>query len=303
MTEQHDVTQQDLVVPDGDVSLAVRIHRRAGAAGRQPAVVVMGSWLTVKEQMADTYARRLAEHGYSAITFDFAGFGASGGGLRQTEVPVRKMRNLAAVVDLVRSLSAVDSDRVGVLSVCASAQYTLAALARGLPVAAFVSVAGWFHDTTSVAPFYGGEEGVRDRLERAGAAAAKFAATGELSLVPAYAPQDDRAGMSMEMGYYSSPDRGNVPQWRNEMSELSWAHWLQFDGLSPAARVRTPSLFVHSDDAVLPDKVRAVAEQLGDLATVVWTEGEQTDFYDRPAQVDAAVAAAVEHFDRMGARS
>ena len=70
-----------------------------------------------------------------------------------------------------------------------------------------------------------------------------------------------------------------------------------------AARVRTPSLFVHSDDAVLPDNVRAVAEQLGDLATVVWTEGEQTDFYDRPAQVDAAVAAAVERFDRMGARS
>src|SRR5262249_62338859 len=47
---------------------------------RQPAVIVTGSWLTVKEQMATVYAERLAERGYTAFTFDFAGFGESGGG-------------------------------------------------------------------------------------------------------------------------------------------------------------------------------------------------------------------------------
>ena len=46
---------------------------------RQPAVIVVGSWLTVKEQMATTYARKLAEAGYTALTFDFAGFGESHG--------------------------------------------------------------------------------------------------------------------------------------------------------------------------------------------------------------------------------
>lgn len=295
-----EIVREDLILPVADTTVAVRVHRRADAHERQPAVVVMGSWLTVKEQMADLYATRLAAHGYVAVTFDFTGFGASGGGLRQTEVPVRKMRDLAAVVDLTRTWSEVDPDRIGVLGVCASAQYTLGALARGLPVAAFVSVAGWFHDTGSVAPFYGGGDGVRERLGRAAAAATAYTASGDLSLVPAYAAGDDRAGMSMEMDYYANSERGNIPAWRNEMSELSWAHWLTYDGLAPAQHVQTPTLLVHSETAVLPDNVRTVADRLGTAATVEWLDGEQTDFYDQPVQVDAAVAAAVRHLDRMG---
>ena len=298
-----EIVRQDLILPLADTTLAVRVHRRADAEERQPAVVVMGSWLTVKEQMADLYADKLARRGYLAVTFDFTGFGTSGGVLRQTEVPVRKMRDLATVVDLARTWSDVDANRIGVLGVCASAQYTLGALARGLPVAAFVSVAGWFHDTSSVAPFYGGDNGVRERLRRAGAAAAAYTSRGDLSLVPAYAAEDDRAGMSMEMDYYANSERGNIPAWRNEMSELSWAHWLTYDGLAPAQHVQTPTLFVHSEMAVLPDNVRTVAERLGAAATVEWLDGEQTDFYDQPAHVDAAVAAAVRHLDRMGNNS
>jgi uncharacterized protein len=132
----------DTVVPDGDLPLSVRLHRAAGDPRPAPAILVTGSWLTVKEQMPDLYARRLAQRGFTAITFDFAGFGSSGGGLRQAELPVSKMRNLFAVVDWVRTLSAVDADRIGLLGVCASAQYGLGAMARGLSVASFVSVAG-----------------------------------------------------------------------------------------------------------------------------------------------------------------
>ena len=52
MTEQTDV-----VVPHGDVPLAVRLHRPDGAGtARLPTVVCTGSWLTVKEQMPDLYA-------------------------------------------------------------------------------------------------------------------------------------------------------------------------------------------------------------------------------------------------------
>lgn len=290
---------RDLIVPDGDVPLAVRIHApddsQVDGAASLPAVVVTGSWLTVKEQMPALYAARLAAQGFLAVTFDFAGFGASGGGLRQTEIPVRKMRNLAAVVDWLRCESGVDRDRIGVLAVCASAQYTLGALARGLPVSAFVSVAGWFHDRASVAGFYGGADGVAERLSRAEAATRDVLDGKEPRLVPAYAPGDDRAGMAMEMDYYANPDRGAVPTWRNEMSELSWGHWLTYDAFASLPGVRVPSLFVHSQDAVLPDNVRRVADQLGDLATLAWTEGAQTDFYDRPDQVGYAVDAATRH--------
>lgn len=302
MTEHPDVL--DVVVPHGDVPLAVRIHRPAGAATeRLPTVVCTGSWLTVKEQMPDLYARKLAAAGFTVVTFDFSGFGASGGGLRQTEVPLRKMDDLAAVVSFLRTLSMVDHDRIGVLAVCASAQYAVAALAKGLPVASLVGVAGWFHDIDSIAPFYGGAAGVADRLARASRAAEAFAASGELTMAPAYRADDDRAGMPMPLDYYGNADRGAVPTWRNEMSELSWFYWLQFDAFSAASgsKMRTPILLVHSEGAVLPDNVRRIAAQLGDVVTTEWLEGEQTDFYDRPAQVDAAVELAVRHFGAMGA--
>jgi dienelactone hydrolase len=55
------------------VPLVGRVFRdRAALDVRQPAVIAMGSWLTVKEQMASIYARRLAEAGYTALVFDFS---------------------------------------------------------------------------------------------------------------------------------------------------------------------------------------------------------------------------------------
>ena len=58
---------------NGDTSLAGRFYRNtAELVKKEPAILVTGSWLTVKEQMAETYARVLAELGYTAFTFDFA---------------------------------------------------------------------------------------------------------------------------------------------------------------------------------------------------------------------------------------
>jgi hypothetical protein len=288
----------------GGAPIAVHLHRPDGdPAEPRPAVVVVGSWLTVKEQMADHYARALAGRGYQAITFDYAGFGASGGALAQTELPGRKISDLDAVARFAQRLSGTSGGGPGLLAICASAQYGLAALAWGAPFVSFASVAGWFHDTRSVAAFYGGADGVETRLARADAAAREYAASGELSTVPAYAPGDDRAGMFIEMDYYANPERGAVPQWRNEMTELTWAHWLTFDGLGPAAAVATPAVFVHSDGCVFPDHVRSVAAAMSGRPRVVWGEGEQTDYYDRPAAVNFALDAVDEHFrSTMGAR-
>lgn len=292
-----DTYTQNTVVVSGGVPLSVRVHRAADAGWtRQPGVVVMGSWLTVKEQMPDLYAARLAAQGFTAVTFDFAGFGASGGVPPQTELPARKAADLAAVVDAVRSHSLIAPGRLGVVGVCASAQYVLGALGRGLPVGAFASVAGWFHDLESVAPFYGGVDGAAAKLDRAAAAARKYAEIGEVTMVPAYEAGNADAGMSMEMSYYADPERGAVPQWRNEMSVMSWQPWLTYDAFSLLPAVDTPTLLVHSDDAVLPDNARRVAAGLGRHATTVWAHGEQTDFYDRPAQVDLAVQAVTDHF-------
>lgn len=283
----------------GDTSLSARIYRDTDdPLRRQPAVIITGSWLTVKEQMADRYARELATRGFTVFTFDFAGFGESGGTPRQAEIPARKIRDITAAASFVSNLSFVTPSKVGYLAVCASAQYALAAMAAGAPITSFVSVAGWFHDTASVAPFYGGVDGVAMRLTRARLALDEYLRTREVGMVPAYAAGDDRAGMFFELDYYANPERGAVPAWQNEMAEFSWLYWLGFDGLSGPGGLCAPVLFVHGDDCVLPDNVKALRDRFAGPAELLWANGTQTDFYDQPEQVTLAADAAAEHFRR-----
>ena len=287
------------------VSLSGRFLRnRQTLRDRQPAVIVIGSWLTVKEQMATTYGRKLAEAGYTAFTFDFAGFGESHGEPRQAEIPARKIGDIQAAADFLRSMAFVDPDRVGCVAICASAQYALAALAQGAAIGSFASVAGWYHNRASVAPFYGGDAGVERRLARACEALEKYVRSGEVVLAPAYADGDERAGMHFRLDYYARPDRGAVPAWKNEMAEMTWFYWFTFDGLSAADRVSTPSLFVHSDGCVFSDNLRQVHAQVKGPKELVWASGEQIDFYDQPAQVDVAVGAVKRWFaETLGTRA
>jgi uncharacterized protein len=291
------VTTFPVVFISNGVPIAGRVHRQSDdLAQRQPTVLVTGSWLTVKEQMPDFYAAQLAARGYTAITFDFTGFGQSGGELRQFELPVRKIGDIAAVASSVRTLSYVEPGEIGQLAVCASAQYALTAIAQGAPIRSFASVAGWFHDARSVAPFYGGDEGVRTRLQRANTAYETYLRTGEVVTVPAYEVGNDRAGMFFELDYYADPARGVVPEWRNEMAEMTWLPWLSLDGMTVADAVAVPTLFVHSDDCVFPDHIEALRRRLSGPVDVAWGAGTQIDFYDQPDQVAFAVDAVDAHF-------
>jgi hypothetical protein len=290
------VYQTPLLFPSNGVLLAGNLYRNVdNLVDRQPTVMVTGSWLTVKEQMAHHYAQRLAELGYSAFTFDFAGFGQSQGEPRQLELPARKIGDIVAAADFLSTLSFVRG-QLGYLAICASAQYTLAAIARGARIGSFASVAGWYHDAGSVAQFYGGLPGTAMRLERASKALESYRSAGHVVMVPAYWAGDDRAGMFFELDYYGNPERGAIPAWKNEMAEMTWAFWLPFDGLRAAPEVSVPTVMVHSDGCVFPDHVRQVYAGLRGPKQLEWSEGSQIDFYDQPKQVTQAVALADRHF-------
>ena len=282
---------------DGVPLAGTFVRNSTSLSARQRCVVVTGSWLNVKEQMALVYARALAERGFTTFTYDFSGWGASGGALRHWELPTQKARDMAAAVDFVSSLSFA-GPKVGYLAVCASAQYALRAAAGSARIASLVSVAGWFHDAASVAPFYGGEAGVARRLERASDALADYHRSGKLRMVPAYAAGDERAGMSFEMDYYANPARGAVKQWSNQMAEPSWLSWLSFNGLAAAPSVTTPTLLVHSDGCALPDNAKAVHSRLAGNKQLAWIDkGTQTDFYDVPEYVKIAADRAAAWFE------
>ena len=286
-----------MVFPADGASLMGRVYRNVDElVTPQPAVVVTGAWLTVKEQMARTYALRLAKQGITAFTFDFTGFGQSAGVPRQLELPARKIADIAAAADFLSTMSFVREGGVGYVGICASAQYALAAIARGARIRSFVSIAGWYHDAESVASFYGGVEGARLRIGRAREALESWAKSGEVVMVPAYRPGDDRAGIFFELDYYANPRRGAVPEWKNEMAEMSWLSWLTFDGVRSAGEVSVPTLMVHSDGCVFPEHTKAVHAALRGSKQMEWTVGSQIDFYDQETQVTRAVALMAPHF-------
>ncbi len=135
---------------------------------------------------------------------------------------------------------------------------------RSVAIRSFASVAGWYYDPPSLAP--------------------------------AYRDGNERAGMHFRLDYYALPERGAVPERKNEMAEIPWFYWLTYDGLAAADAVSTPSLFVHSNDCVFPDHARQVHARIKGPKKLVWASGGQTDFYDQPAHVGVACDAITRWF-------
>jgi uncharacterized protein len=169
-------------------------------------------------------------------------------------------------------------------------------MARGARIAGFASVAGWFHDAATIAPFYDGAGGVRRRMDFAAQDVEAYFRSQPRATAPAYRPNDEHAGMHFELDYYANPARGALTEWKNEMAPMSWAHWLTFDGLSPATSITTPTLMVHGPDCALPDNAKRVHEQLAGPKRLDWMDGQQIDFYDRPQCVEPAVRAIDDWF-------
>jgi hypothetical protein len=153
------------------------------AEGPGPAVVVTGSWTTVKEQMATRYAAGLAERGGSALALEFRGWGESGGEPRDPESPGRKAEDIAAAAGHLADRGD-PGGAVGALGGWAGAGCTAVAAAGSSVIRPVAMVAPWPHDRSLVPPVYGGEEGVERLPTRAaeGEPGHGFAETAPLDL-------------------------------------------------------------------------------------------------------------------------
>ncbi|GAA3433312.1 alpha/beta hydrolase [Kutzneria kofuensis] len=262
---------------------------------RGPAAVVAGSWTTVKEQMAGRYAAELAARGLTALAFDFRHYGESDGQPREFESPESKVADIVAAVDFLSNHPAVDADRIGALGVCAGAGYVCVAAARDERIRALALVAPWLHDAELVRAVYGGEDGVREKIEAGQRARVRWEETGQVEYVPAVSDTDPTAAMYGPIDYYLNAARGAIEQWPNRLATMSWPTWLTFDPISVAPQVDVPLLAVHSEDAAIPDGIRRFADKVSGPCELRWRSGTQFDFYDDDATVDDAVTAAAEH--------
>lgn len=136
--------------------------------GHYQAVIVQGSFTSVKEQMAGTYAEKFAQQGFVALSFDYAHYGESAGEPRQLEAPAGKLADLeAAVTYLTDDLPSVDG--VGMVGVCTSASNATYFAAGDPRIKGLATIAGFLVNPDVFAATYG-EDGIVERREQAAAA-------------------------------------------------------------------------------------------------------------------------------------
>ena len=265
-----------------------------------PAIVVDGSWTTVKEQMQSLYASRLAEKGYVTLAFDHRYYGESGGEPREYEDHEAKVEDIRAALNYLETLKFVKNDRLAGLGVCASGAYMLDAASRDNRFKSMATVAAWLMTPETAKLIYGGDEGVNDRISKARAAREKFETSKEATYVSAYDPNNPEAAMFFPVDYYAKSTRGAVPTWNNNFAVMSWDRWLTYDGVTPSKNVNIPVILIHSEKASLPDGVRAAYENISNPnKEIVWmNEYQHDEFYDNPEAIDKAVDMIVEQFSK-----
>lgn len=259
--------------------------------GLYRAVIVQGSFTSVKEQMPRTYAQRFADEGFVALAFDYAHYGQSAGEPRQLEAPDEKLADLQAAVSYLTGLPFVQT--VGMVGVCTSAGNAAFLCARDPRVQALATVAAFLPSPELYESLFG-DEGLAQRKERAAQARRNYENTGELEVVPAYSETDQTAvnyrPAAGAYDYYLNEARGNVPEYRNESALMGLADFLEFDPVSQAPAITTPTMVIHSDGSAFPDQAKRFYEELAGEKELVWADGNHFDYYDSPRQIDNAVA-------------
>lgn len=281
-----------VTIARNDVDLAANLFVPAGFDPTQEyvAVVVQGSLTSVKEQMPASYARRLADHGFVALTFDYSHYGRSTGTPRQLECPSEKLLDLQAV--LTHLLAQPYVSKVAMVGVCTSAGNAAYLAAADPRLAAVATVAGMLPEPALFEALYGAD-GVAARRQRALDADTTWTATGQQTLVPAYSETDPSAvNYNPAPGaydYYLNPARGGIPEYTNALDVASLHDWLEFDPISQAAAITIPALIVHSNGSAFPEQAKRFHDLLAGPKEMAWLEGNHFDFYDSATHIDNAV--------------
>jgi fermentation-respiration switch protein FrsA (DUF1100 family) len=263
------------------------------------AVIVVGPQSSVKEQVPAVYARKLAEQGLIALTFDHRTFGESGGTPRQMENPTMKVEDIHNAVTFVRAMPEVKSDAVGLLGVCSGGGYSARAAASDPSIRSLVTIAGFYHDPQVMRQWLG--KNYEARLKMGRDARIKYEKTGQVDYMTNIDPKNPNVAMPGQEAYeYYGTSRGTQPGWVNRSATMFFEPFLQFNAIDAGRDIKASTLVIHSDTALVPDGARRF---FGSIPTTEkklhWMKtANHIAFYDQPEVVQESVEQAARWFNQ-----
>ncbi len=246
--------------------------------------------------MPNLYAKKLAEKGFVALTFDFRNYGESDGTPRNFEDPNKKVIDITNALSYLESLPFVNK-RINAFAICASSGYMSEAITNGVKFNRVVFIAPWLHNEKITELVYGGKEGVKNLKEKSDLAKVKFEKTNSVEYILGVSDTDKTAAMFGPFDYYLNPKRGGIKEWGNQFAVMAWKGWLEFNPISFADKITTPILIVHSTEAAIPMGAEEFYSKLKGEKKFTWFDKvTQFDFYDQEPITSKSVAEAVDWF-------
>ncbi|MGV9365619.1 alpha/beta hydrolase [Amycolatopsis sp. NPDC003731] len=288
------------------ITLAAHLHTPdTPAAGPWPALVVGHPGTGVKEQTAGTYARLMAERGFVTLAFDAAYQGESGGLPRGLEDPAQRVEDFKAAVSFLITREEVDADRIGLLGICASGGYSLAAAGgdhrvKAVATASGADVARQFRfgadGTQDPAVF----QGLLDLAAQARTAAARGDDPGVLTMFPETAEQAGALGGEHGVEgfeYYCTP-RGEHERSAKSLAWPSVDKLASFDAFHAVPLIAPrPLLQIVGSRAVTSWMAVDVHQRATGPKELHWIEGaSHVDLYDKKEYIDPAVEKLAGYF-------
>src|SRR3989441_4349531 len=138
------IEKRDVMFQSGETFAAAWFFLPEQVRSRQrvPAVAMAHGIGYVKEMYLEPFARRFAAAGIAALTFDFRGFGASGGEPRQRVSPPEQMEDYRNGLTWLSLQPEIDADRLGVWGTSFSGAHVIQVAAHDSRVKAVVSQVG-----------------------------------------------------------------------------------------------------------------------------------------------------------------
>jgi uncharacterized protein len=109
------------------IELVADMYSPKRLRGSARALIVGHPFGGVKEQTSGLYVQTMAEHGFVTLAFDASYNGESGGRPRHIASLETFVEDFSAAVDYLGTRGSIDRDRIGVIGVCASGGFSLAA--------------------------------------------------------------------------------------------------------------------------------------------------------------------------------